>query len=56
MWRRQGRGAGHKRNRRMVDSGAHLCLAFIRQNSAGATGCAKLAQLHNIRTIIYRED
>lgn len=33
--------AGHQRNQRMVDAGVDMCLAFIHNNSAGATDCAR---------------
>jgi hypothetical protein len=42
-WQQYGRRAGHLRNAEMVKAGANLCLAFIRNNSPGATGCLKLA-------------
>lgn len=38
------KAAGIWRNRRMVDAGADLCLAFICQGSAGATHCADYAE------------
>jgi hypothetical protein len=31
------------RNQHMVSLGADLCLAFIANNSPGATGCMKMA-------------
>jgi hypothetical protein len=54
-WTR-GRGAGMARNRHMVDLGADVCLAFIRQHSRGATHCAALAEAAGIPTCRYRED
>jgi hypothetical protein len=43
-WKRYGHGAGPLRNADMVRAGADLCLAFIRNNSDGASGCARLAE------------
>jgi hypothetical protein len=47
-----GKGAGPARNAKMVRLGAVVCLAFILDDSPGASGCAKLAQAAGIRTII----
>jgi hypothetical protein len=43
-WKAHGRAAGPIRNQHMVNLGANVALAFIRNNSRGATGCADLAE------------
>lgn len=47
--------AGHARNQKMVDLGADLCLAFIHNNSAGATDCARRAEEAGIPVRYFRE-
>jgi hypothetical protein len=49
-WRTHGRAAGPIRNAAMVHSAPALCLAFIRNHSPGATGCARLADDAGIPT------
>ncbi|MFJ2110551.1 SLOG family protein [Streptomyces sp. NPDC087850] len=48
MWRWHGRAAGPRRNAHMVHLGADITLAFIRNRSRGATGCADLAEAAGI--------
>lgn len=49
-YRKHGRQATWIRNREMVRRGAHLCLAFIRGRSNGATGTADWAEEAEIPT------
>lgn len=53
-WLRYGRQAGILRNLAMIQAGADLCLAFIRDQSPGATHCAQAAQAAGIPTTIHR--
>lgn len=43
-WQLEGKRAGFIRNARMVNLGADLCLAFIRNGSRGASHTAHLAE------------
>lgn len=52
-WEKFGKGAGHRRNRQMVNSGVSLCLAFIKNNSRGATGCADYAESKGVKVIRF---
>lgn len=49
------RFAGLRRNLAMVGSSPDLVLAFIRNNSKGATHCAQAAEDAGIPTLIYRQ-
>ena len=49
-WKKYGRRAGFVRNQKMVNLGADVCVAFIKDGSRGATQCADLAEDHSIRT------
>lgn len=52
-WQKNNRGAGMIRNQEMVDLGADVCLAFILDNSSGATHCAERADEAGIDTRRY---
>lgn len=54
-WDTHGKRAGYLRNKAMVDAGADVCLAYIRDYSRGATMTAEMARAAGIRLHVYRE-
>jgi YspA, cpYpsA-related SLOG family len=55
MWEIWGKKAGRNRNEVMVSLGADLCLAFIKDSSAGASHCAAIAEAASIPVRYFRE-
>lgn len=56
QWDLYGKAAGPIRNRKMVELGAGVCLAFPLGRSAGTRGCMRLAEAAGIPVINYGDD
>lgn len=54
LWQKFGKRAGMVRNEQMIALGCDLALAFIRDDSPGATHCAELASDRGIPLRVWR--
>lgn len=55
-WAKYGRSAGPKRNQKMVDLGASICVAFPLPDSRGTLDCIKRAKGANIPVKVVSND
>lgn len=55
-WKKYGKRAGPLRNLKMVDTFPDVCLAFIKDNSNGATGCRDEAKRKGVPTESFYYD
>jgi hypothetical protein len=55
-WKLYGKAAGFIRNQEMVDTHPDLALAYIRDDSPGATDCLNRAAKAGILCWVHRED
>lgn len=52
-WDQYGKAAGHRRNVKMVNLGADICLAFPLGASPGTWGCVRLAKAAGIPVTVH---
>lgn len=55
-WSVLGPAAGPIRNKQMVDSNPDICIAFIKNNSRGASNTVALARMAGISTSVIKVD
>ncbi|MEV8610231.1 hypothetical protein AB0383_20280 [Amycolatopsis sp. NPDC051373] len=55
-WATEGRAAGPRRNRRMVESNPDVVVAFVRNGSAGASGTVAMAVAAGLRVHVLADD